>query len=142
MMLQWFGLVGVIVGLFLIDSKFGGRRKQLIGAPVLMGPFLVIGSLAQFLGWSGAVSEISMFVFFFGFQLAWGIIPWFYPAELFKMSERERALGLSTGMNFIINLVVGVSTPYMMSALGAGCVFLIFGLLNISNVVFVFLFVK
>jgi len=142
MILQWCGLVGVVIGLLLIDSSIGGRKKQLNGASFLMGPFLILGALTKYFGWSSIINEISVFVFFFGFQVAWGIVPWFYPAELFKMSERERALGLSTGMNFLINMIVGLATPILMNSLGPGTVFLIFGLLNMSNVIFVALFVK
>merc|ERR1712048_381498 len=61
MMVQWIFVVGSVTGLLLIDSPYGGRKKQLLAAGV--------------------------FIFSFGFQLAWGIIPWFYPAELFQMNE-------------------------------------------------------
>merc|ERR1711937_929028 len=82
-----------------------------------------------------------VFIFGFGFQLAWGIIPWFYPAELFSMTERERALSLSTFSGFLMNVVVNQVTLPLMSWSFPGT-FLIFGILNVTNCIFVLTCVK
>jgi len=106
-LLQMTMLAGCILGLILVDSPIGGRRIQLNGAAALMGPALIIGAVAGWVHWSHQITEIALFVFGFGFQLAWGIIPWFYPAELFTMREREAALSLSTFCGFAMNVVIG-----------------------------------
>ena len=36
-----------------------------------------------------------------GFQFAWGTIPWIYPAELFSMQEKETAVSLAVGVNYV-----------------------------------------
>lgn len=36
-----------------------------------------------------------------GFQFAWGSIPWIYPAELFSMQEKETAVSLAVGVNYV-----------------------------------------
>merc|ERR1712083_824763 len=78
-------LIGSAIGLFLIDSKHGGRKKQLIGASTLMGPPLVIGAILLAVHGPPMVTAYGIWIFSFGFQTAWGIVPWFFPGE------RERA---------------------------------------------------
>jgi sugar porter (SP) family MFS transporter len=141
MMFQVTMMIGCILGLILIDSRFGGRRKQLIGAAAFMGPALFIGSVALWANWSSQISLIALFVFGFGFQLAWGIVPWFYPAEIFTMREKESALSLSTCSNFAANVVVNQIAMPLMRFSPPGT-FLIFAVLNITNVVFVLACVK
>merc|ERR1711916_176459 len=138
--LSVFMLIGCTIGLVVVDSSMGGRRKQLIAASALMGPPLVIGAVAGWLQWSSWVTVTALFVFGFGFQFAWGIIPWFYPAEIFTMREKEYALSLSTACNFGLNIVITLVTPTLLRS--PYVTFFIFGVLNITNVVFVLACVK
>merc|ERR1711988_1751425 len=135
-LLQMVFMVGCITGLALIDSPYGGRKSQLMVASFFMGPPLVVAAIMRFTGGSGAIVEIALFLFGFGFQMAWGIIPWFYPAELFRMKERETALSVSTFCGFLFNLLVGIITQALFHW-SQGGMFLIFGLLNVSNCIFV-----
>lgn len=57
------------------------------------------------------------------------------------MNEKDRALSLSTFMCFAINFIVGYITPFFLKW-SPGYTFIIFGILNISNFVFVFLFIQ
>lgn len=139
--LQMTMLAGCILGLILVDSRIGGRRKQLNGAAALMGPALIIGAVAGWANWSHQITEVALFVFGFGFQLAWGIIPWFYPAELFTMREREAALSLSTFSGFAMNVAIGYITLPLLHWSSNGT-FFIFGMLNVTNVIFVLACVK
>merc|ERR1712070_472126 len=135
-LLQMTMLAGCILGLILVDSPVGGRRIELNGAAALMGPALIIGAVAGWVHWSHQITEIALFVFGFGFQLAWGIIPWFYPAELFTMREREAALSLSTFCGFAMNVLIGyVALPLM--RFSSNGTFFLFGMLNVTNVIFV-----
>jgi len=129
-------IVGCITGLALIDSPYGGRKLQLLGASFFMGPPLLIAAFTRFADGNGQIVAIMVFIFSFGFQAAWGIIPWFYPAELFQMKERERALSVSTFCGFLFNLLVGMVTKALYEW-SPGGMFLIFGLLNVSNCIFV-----
>jgi len=129
-------IVGCITGLALVDSPFGGRKLQLLGASFFMGPPLLVAAFTHFADGPGNITAIMVFIFSFGFQAAWGIIPWFYPAELFKMNERERALSVSTFCGFLFNLLVGMATKALFTW-SQGGMFLIFGLLNITNCIFV-----
>jgi len=139
--LQMTMMVGCVIGLILVDSPVGGRRKQLNAAAVLMGPALIIGAIAGWAKFSHQVTVVALFVFGFGFQMAWGIIPWFYPAELFTMREREMALSLSTFSGFAMNVFIGSITLPLMQWSNNGT-FFIFGMLNVTNVIFVLACVK
>jgi hypothetical protein len=139
--LQLTMLAGCILGLTLVDSPVGGRRKQLNAASALMGPPLILGAIAKWAGWSPMITVAAVFVFGFGFQFAWGIIPWFYPAELFTMREREAALSLSTFCGFFFNMVVG-EFALPITKMNPPLIFFIFGLLNLTNVIFVLACVK
>lgn len=140
-LLQMTMLAGCILGLLFVDSPFGGRRRQLLLAAGFMGPPLILGAIVYWVDWPKKITEIMVFIFGFGFQLAWGIIPWFYPAELFSMTERERALSLSTFSGFLMNVVVNQVTLPLMSWSFPGT-FLIFGILNVTNCIFVLTCVK
>jgi len=140
----WFQVtmtVGCVLALILIDSPFGGRRIQLNGAAAFMVPALFIAAVAGWAKWSSQIIMIAMFVFGFGFQLAWGIIPWFYPAEIFTMQEKEGALSVSTCCNFAANVVINQITLPLLRWNASGT-FLIYGVLNVTNVIFVLACVK
>jgi sugar porter (SP) family MFS transporter len=140
----WFNVtmtIGCVIGLGFVDSPVGGRRKQLNFASALMGPALVVGAIAGWANWSPQITLVALYVFGFGFQFAWGIIPWFYPAELFTMREREIALSLSTFCNFIANIIV-LQIANLLMGWSPYATFLIFGVANVTNVVFVLACVK
>lgn len=136
---------GCVTGLALVDSKIGGRKCQLLSAAVFMGPPLILSAVIEFTASEDSsqhrIVAYCVWVFAFGFQMAWGIIPWFYPAELFAMQERERALSVSTFCGFLFNVIVGVVTRILFNW-SRGGMFLIFGLLNISNILFVTFMMK
>lgn len=140
-LLQMVFLVGCLTGLALIDSPYGGRKSQLMIASFFMGPPLVVAAIVKFMGTGGVVVEIALFLFGFGFQMAWGIIPWFYPAELFHMKERETALSVSTFFGFAFNFLVGVVSNILINW-SPGGTFMIFGVLNVTNFFFVMLMMK
>ena len=73
-------IVGCVAGLLLVDSKCGGSRPQLLRATWLMGPPLVIAGIAVALEWNGLIAMVMVCVYGLRFQLAWGMVPWIYPA--------------------------------------------------------------
>jgi len=109
-LMQIIAVVGVITGLVLVDSRYGGRKVQLVGGAMFMGPPLLIAAFTHFAGGPGHVTAVMVFIFQFGFQASWGLIPWFYPAELFQTRERERALAVSSFCGFFSNFCIGYVT--------------------------------
>lgn len=134
-------LVGCVIGLSLIDSSWGGRRIQLIGATFIMGPPLIIAGISTLGGGPGWIAVAALFLYGPGFQVAWGIIPWIYPSEIFAMNEKDKAVSLSTFFVFALNFIINMITPSLLAA-SPGWTFIFFGALNISNLIFVLLFIK
>ncbi|CAE7328527.1 MST4 [Symbiodinium sp. CCMP2456] len=73
-------IFGCIAGLLLVDSKYGGRRCQLLAATTIMGPPLILAGLALQFSWPGIITMACVVIYGVGFQFAWGTIPWIYPA--------------------------------------------------------------
>jgi len=76
-----------------------------------------------------------------GFQFAWGTVPWIYPAEIFSMNEKEKAVSIAVCLNYVANAAVVIVTPFLMTWSTPGTLFF-FGALNIMNFVFVSFFVR
>jgi len=134
-------MAGCIAGLLCIDSAMGGRRRQLIFATCLMGPPLVIAGIGKLSGWPQWISMAAIVLYGPGFQFAWGIVPWLYPAEIFSMNEKDKAVSLATNANFVINFLITIITPPLLKA-SAGGTFVMYGLLNVANLIFVLVCVK
>merc|ERR1712187_16571 len=107
----------------------------------VMVPALVLAALASVFSWSNIIILVMVCVFGIGFQLAWGMIPWVYPSELFSMAEKGKAMSLAVFSQYIANTIVFYVTPLMMGWSFVGTLF-IFASLNILNLIFVVLFVK
>ncbi|CAK8992003.1 unnamed protein product [Durusdinium trenchii] len=134
-------IFGCVAGLLLVDSKYGGRRSQLLIATVLMGPPLVLAGLALQYGLPGIITMVCVIIYGVGFQFAWGTIPWIYPAEIFTMAEKEAAVSLAVGVNYLANAAIIYITPLLMEWSKSGTL-LFFGILNMLNAFFVFTFIK
>merc|ERR1712203_1342380 len=93
----------------------GGRRIQLIGAIFVMVPALVLAAFAAMFSWNQIIVLVLVCIFGIGFQLAWGMIPWVYPSELFSMSERGRAMSLAVFSQYFANAIVFYMTPILMN---------------------------
>jgi sugar porter (SP) family MFS transporter len=134
-------ILACIVGLLMIDSPFGGRKIQLLLASVIMGPPLMLAAAALAFDWSKMLVTICVLVYGAGFQLAWGMIPWIYPAEIFTMSEKEKSVSLAVTLNYLANAAVVFGMPFLMDA-SVPVTFVFFGVLNILNFLYVMSAVK
>jgi len=138
---NWFMVAFVIIGLALIDSKWGGRRSQLLVATCIMGPPLLIGATALWQDWTPYLILFMVCLYGGGFQLAWGMVPWIYPAEIFSMAEKETAVSLAVFLNYLFNGLIVYITPMLMDWSTVGT-FYVFGALNVGCGLFVLAYVK
>jgi len=138
---NWFMVAFVIIGLALIDSKWGGRRSQLLAATCIMGPPLLIAATALLLDWTPYLILFMVCLYGGGFQLAWGMVPWIYPAEIFSMAEKETAVSLAVFLNYLFNGLIVYITPILMGWSTPGT-FYMFGALNVGCGLFVLAYVK
>jgi len=170
---------GCLAGLLLVDSKYGGRKCQLLAATVLMGPPLMLAGFALMYilprsaetvatttstgmpallpeSTTAALQEaqqdgllplahiatmVCVIIYGVGFQFAWGTVPWIYPAEIFSMNEKEKAVSIAVCLNYVANAAVVIITPFLMTWSTPGTLFF-FGALNCVNFMFVWVFVR
>lgn len=133
-------LVACFSGVAILDSKLGGRRRQLLVAAVLMttASFVAGGTLTLVPWQFGAVM---MCLYAIGFQFAWGTVPWVYPSEIFSMNERIKAMSVAVCMQYSVNSAFYAAAPFLVRW-GVGKTLLIFGALNLCGLVFISAFVK
>merc|ERR1719382_2143043 len=128
-------VVGIVVGLALLDSHRGGRFPQLAGVTVFICPLLSLMGLSHQFGWSTNLELVFACLFAFGWQLAWGMIPWVYPSELFTMAEGDRATSLAVFVQYAANAVLTVVVPQLLDALGFAGMVWFFAAFNALNLV-------
>lgn len=134
-------IVGCVAGIAFIDSSMGGRRIQLLVATFGMGPFLLLAGAALQFGWPGFIAMVSVCVYGFFFQFAWGMIPWVYPSEIFSMAEKDKAMSFAVFFQYGINAAIYFITPVLMDWWISGTMYT-FGILNCLNFVFVLACIK
>lgn len=152
MIFQLVGLVGVVCGLLLMDSKFGGRRSLLLKAT----PLLVVSMLALAVSFlmnvaagennqptaAGYLLMWTVNLYWFGFQLSWGPVPWLYPAEIFSDAERERGCSMAAVAQFVGGILVNKVAETIQNNSNLGMVLMLFCVLCASNQLFVFTSIK
>merc|ERR1719468_969799 len=84
---------------------------------------------------------VCVIIYGVGFQFAWGTVPWIYPAEIFSMNEKEKAVSIAVCLNYVANAAVVIITPFLMTWSTPGTLFF-FGALNCVNFMFVWVFVR
>ncbi|KAK7207678.1 sugar transporter [Myxozyma melibiosi] len=130
------GVIGIINVLATIPAiavvdRYGRRTVLMLGAAAMTISHVVIASLyAAFektwdrypgAGWTAAVF---LWLFVFNFAYSVGCISWIYPSEIFPLGVRAQALGISVGVNWISNFLIGLLTPLMLRYLKYGTFYL------------------
>merc|ERR1712050_820176 len=135
-------VVGIIVGLLLLDSRFGGRRPQLMFVTMTICPLLILAGLSAYFSWNTVAELVFICLFALAWQMAWGMIPWVYPSELFTMAERDRATSLAVFMQYAANAVLMIVVPQVQKAFGFPGMLYFFGAFNLLNFGFVVTCIK
>jgi len=139
---------------FYIIERFGRRRILLIGGScMVVCQFIVaiIGTAAPHATIPGgnptAVKAEIAFICLniASFAMTWGPAAWVVVGEMFPLPIRSRGVGMSTASNWFWNCIIGVITPYFVSAdkLNLGPkVFFIWGSTAILSTLFAYFFVS
>ncbi|EQC33654.1 hypothetical protein SDRG_08758 [Saprolegnia diclina VS20] len=138
LILQIVNFVSTIPAMYWVD-KIGRRKLLLLG-----GAGMVIGHLVSAIAFSagchgdtedsgcskGAGWTMIVFTafFIFNFAISWGPICWIYPAEIFPMNVRAKAVSASTMTNWCMGaLMIGI--PKLFPYLNINGVFFLFAAL-------------
>ncbi|KAK9819874.1 hypothetical protein WJX72_003513 [[Myrmecia] bisecta] len=132
-------VVGTLLAAFLIDHF--GRRPLLLFSHAGMGLCLLTISINVFVPVPPAVEAnivlAAILAYTLFFALGVGPIPWVYLPEILPDRIKGRAAALCTCLNWVANLVVGLTFPMMLRVLGLGGSYLVFAVLNLFAVGFV-----
>merc|ERR1711920_101965 len=133
-------VIGILIGIYLIDSNsmLGGRRNMFVLAAWIMALPMFVAAMAVAWNWAGALVVVMVLIYGFGFQVAWGPVPWVYAAEIFSNAERDAANGLAVGMEYGANAVIVFITPFLVAwSIPASLV--LFGVLNLMIAAFCYM---
>ena len=132
-----------------------GRRPMLLAGTLLMGIwlFLVGGLQGRYGAWGkvdddtvwvitdheGITKAIIVFSYFFvcSFAITMGPVSWTYPAEIFPMRVRAKAVSMSTAANWLFNFALAYAVPPGLSNI-AWKTYFIFGTFNFAAFVHIF----
>ncbi|KAL4869186.1 general substrate transporter [Aspergillus spectabilis] len=76
------------------------------------------------------------YLFYFFFNISWGVAAWTYPSEIFPLSMRAKGNALSTSANWASCFVVAQISPVLGGAIGWG-LYLIYGVICVLAFAFV-----
>jgi MFS family permease len=130
-------LVFTIVAMFFID-KFGRKTLLLIGA---VGMFVSLAGAAFHYYFENLFSGVGIVIFIVGFiaffAFSQGAVIWVFLAEIFPNKVRAKGQALGSFAHWIMNALIGLVFPVVLSALGGGTVFMFFAVMMIPFFFFV-----
>jgi len=129
-------LIFTILAFPLIDRL--GRKKLLLIGSVIMGLCMfVLAALFHFNLLQNYFVLATIFVYIGGFACTWGVVLWVYVAEIFPNRVRGTATSIAVFGNWVANSIVSLTFPVMLSQLGPVYTFGVYGIINISMILFV-----
>ena len=97
-------LVGVLVGMTLVD-RFG-RRPLTMASLLVVGFSLILLGFAFFRQQSQPLALTGMIAYLIAFGVGMSPMPWLINAEIYPIHIRSTAISISTGVNWVSNLIV------------------------------------
>jgi len=146
--------VAFTVPAILYIDKWGRRPMLLIGT-FLMALFLfIVGALQGHFGRWGIVDDarvwridghgaitraviVCSYLFVCTFAITMGPVSWTYPAEIFPMRVRAKAISLSTASNWLFNFALAWAVPPGLSTIAYKTYFM-FGTFNLAAFIHIF----
>ena len=136
-------VLATFIAIAFVD-RLGRKPIMYAGFAVMGAGMLTLGSLFHMgLGGNMTMSYLaiaSLVTFIIGFAMSAGPIIWILCAEIFPLAGRDFGITCSTATNWTANALVGMTFLTMLSSLGPGNTFLIYGALNVFFIVFFLLF--
>jgi len=117
-----------------------GRRPLLLTSFIGMAACLagLAGSVLGSAAWLGTMSLICILAFMMFFAGGAGPIPWIYLAEILPESIKGRLAALATAFAGVINLLISISFPMMLDAMGVSTCYFVYAALNVLGAVFIY----
>jgi sugar porter (SP) family MFS transporter len=150
-------VLSTIPAILFIDRL--GRRLTMISGAIIMGTAMLLCGIvmgatsrvywdettqSKLVDMSGNRSAsyfciVTVYIFVSGFAYSWGPCGWIYPAEIYPLSVRAKGTSISTAANWLMNFVISLFVPIMLSTLTWGT-YVFFGCCCMVMAVCVYLF--
>lgn len=126
-------VAATILSLFIVD-RFGRARILMCGATGMLICSAIVTGVTYHAGTDsslitsgeGKVVVVFICLFIVNFAYSWGPYGWVIPAEIFPLSVRGKAVGLTTSLNWLANFAIAELVPPLISGPGIGACFLLF----------------
>jgi MFS transporter, SP family, galactose:H+ symporter len=115
---------------------FGGETKMIPNAKGVMEAQTILRSADY-----AYPAVFALLVFIIGFAMSAGPIIWVLCSEIYPLAGRDLGVTCSTGTNWIVNAIVGMTFLTLINMFGPGITFLLYGGLNVLFILFFTLFV-
>ena len=124
-------LIGMIIAIVLIDSKYGGRRPLLIYGSFAMGAGMIMLTVAVSIESLG-FALFSMAVFILAFSASWAGGFWVIVSEVFTMRTKAIAAPIATAVLFAAGALANITFLSAYNGMGAGC-FVIYAVISFAG---------
>jgi sugar porter (SP) family MFS transporter len=129
-------LIFTILAFPLID-RLGRKKLLLIGSTIMGLCMFALAALFHFNMLQNYFVLLTIFVYIGGFACTWGVVLWVYVAEIFPNKIRGTATSIAVFGNWVANSIVSLTFPVMLSQLGPVATFGVYGIVNLSMILFV-----
>ena len=124
-----------ILAIWLID-KVGRKALLLVGTGSMMICLIVIGAAFQSGNTSGPWVLIFILLYVASFAISLGPVVWVIMSEIFPNRIRGKAIAIASMALWAADYVVSQSFPPMLSSIGPGITFWIFGAMSLITFIF------
>lgn len=137
-------MLATFIAIAFVD-KLGRKPIMYAGLVVMGASMLAIGcffnSNLEASPILGYYAIIALLLFIIGFAMSSGPIIWIICSEIFPLKGRDLGITFSTSANWISNAIIGGTFLTMLSKLGNGNTFLLYGSLQFFFIIFFLFFV-
>lgn len=136
--IMYAGFVTMGLALLTVGSLFliGGETHQTTGANGVVETVTVLKSLDY-----AYPAIFALLIFIIGFAMSAGPIIWVLCSEIYPLAGRDLGVTFSTGTNWIVNAIVGMTFLSLINGFGPGYTFLLYGGMNVIFIIFFLLLV-
>ncbi|MDO5971764.1 sugar porter family MFS transporter [Flavivirga aquimarina] len=130
-------LIFTLLGMFLID-KLGRKTLMYLGSIGYIISLSLV-SAAFFLGWTGMMVPIFLFLFIAAHAIGQGAVIWVFISEIFPNHLRASGQAFGSSTHWILAWIIPSSIPFLFNhpAIGPGLVFLFFAVMMVFQLLFV-----
>lgn len=128
-------LLFTLLGIFLIDRL--GRKQLMYFGSVGYIISLSLVAAAFFLGWTGMVVPMFLFLFIASHAIGQGAVIWVFISEIFPNHIRSSGQAFGSSTHWVLAAIIPSLVPILFTQIGPGPVFAFFAFMMVLQLLFV-----